>query len=69
MDAKKCDRCGKYYLEYKTQDIMVCGTREGGEWEIKRYYKGSPTKFDFCEECMKELILWARYEFVFTKKE
>lgn len=54
MDAKKCDRCGKYYTvdfdflqlfkEEPDEDDYPFGTKE--------------VKKDLCNECAMDLLLW-----------
>ena len=67
MDAKKCDRCKKYYEEYA--GIYKC--RETGSVAIKyrvpynqlclenAIYDGVSNKFfDLCPDCMAEFDKW-----------
>lgn len=62
MDAKKCDRCGRYYSEYGNYKIgntslevvkpsmIRAGTKSGtGEFIFKIH-------FDLCKPCMDEFI-------------
>lgn len=55
-DAKKCDRCGKYYTDCKdmslrhrdrTVDYITLGSRYNG---------GRGIEFDLCNECVTELF-------------
>ena len=52
-DAKKCDRCGKFYegneVRYSEKGLVVCN---------KHY------EYDLCEDCLKDLD-----EFMILKEE
>ena len=53
-NAKKCDRCGKFYDKYK-------GVRriEGGFFYDSIALSGDKCAFiDLCETCMTDLINW-----------
>ena len=51
-DAKKCDRCGRFYDIYKPDDNAV-GFRfiDSAEYPLRPVY-------DLCPDCMGELINW-----------
>ena len=61
MDAKKCDRCGKFYI------IEFCGcnlkTRYGKlstyEYDVLRN-ESCEKERDLCPDCMKSLFEWFR---------
>ena len=54
MDAKCCDRCGKFYLEYADMEhgngiiIINCETKDSYNEYIKR--------MDLCVECRDEVL-------------
>lgn len=52
MDAKKCDRCGKYYDLYNTNNhkangIKLASYNESGLYELIK-------SIDLCPECMED---------------
>ena len=57
MDAKKCDRCGKYYDHY---DFPIHTKDDHGNcitvWNIMlNGYEHVAKKFDLCKHCMLKL--------------
>lgn len=66
MDAKKCDRCGKYYDDYKG----VCRVTENGSIEMQyrvpynqlkilnTTYNVPDKYFDLCPDCMRGFDKW-----------
>lgn len=46
-DAKKCDRCGKYYITNK-QEFKGCSLRH-------QKYNTQSIYFDLCDECVEKL--------------
>lgn len=62
MQAKKCDRCGKYYSCYhdsypisksnKVNGIMLIDINDNGE----RYMRHN--SFDICQDCMRDFTEW-----------
>lgn len=50
MNAKKCDRCGKFYEHYNGDDIIMSHNF------FKAVY-GKRT-YDLCPECMEKLREW-----------
>ena len=62
MNAKKCDRCTKFYSPYKPTDatkfsnlLILAESREDGNYIEWR-------QFDLCEDCMKDLLsfMWEK---------
>ena len=56
VNAKKCDRCGRYYecnkrfpeTGYKSQKIIgIAAIRKNGSW-----YK----QYDFCDDCLADFF-------------
>ena len=61
-DAKKCDRCGKYYEEYHYlfNDVPVQGVRLVPSSML--YYPGNPLLYmDLCSDCMKKLVIFMQH--------
>ena len=56
MDAKKCDRCGKYYDENKKH--KTTGRIHGGKIDgFCITARGSNDKwFDLCDDCIGDLL-------------
>ena len=53
-NAKKCDRCGKYYTNSEKR-YTVDGLYVGGITTLS--IKGnSITKYDLCDDCIKKLL-------------
>lgn len=56
MDAKKCDRCGKYYdknnYTYKKNGFVVYGISFELDHNSRANYK------DLCDDCLKSLEKW-----------
>ena len=60
LNAKKCDRCTKFYSPYKPTDatkfsnlLILAESREDGSYLEWR-------QFDLCEDCMKDLCAFMR---------
>lgn len=62
MNAKKCDRCTKFYTPYvpteatKMSNLLILAeSKEDGNYIEWR-------QFDMCEDCMKDLcsFMWAK---------
>lgn len=63
MNARKCDRCGKYYDHYKgsltfqkngeANGLSLCDEDFSGTVNRRKYY-------DLCQACMKELMDFIR---------
>lgn len=58
MNAKKCDKCGKFYDEYSTKSydaepnaILLVQNQENKETYCCKQY-------DLCRECMENLREW-----------
>ena len=55
MNAKKCDRCGKFYIPYHL---------ENGEYYIRKeahthnVYESCDTTPDLCPDCLRSLWRW-----------
>lgn len=59
MDAKKCDRCGKYYTREKSnQQYLLC----------KRGLY-NPIPFDLCDDCYDLLVKFFKNELITNDKE
>lgn len=59
MNAKKCDRCGKYYtLENSNQQYALCR-------RSLRYL----TPFDLCDDCYDLLVKFFKNESITNDKE
>lgn len=59
MDAKKCDRCGKYYTrENSNQQYALC--RRGLHYQIP---------FDLCDDCYDLLVKFFKNELITNDKE
>lgn len=63
MLARKCDRCGKLYEHYSgiakfKQDRKANGFILIDRDTDNRYW--SRDTFDFCSECMQELLNWLK---------
>lgn len=59
MNAKKCDRCGKYYDHYNGNLIFPTNGRANGFAlynEDSNRIVGTQRFYDLCQECMKKLI-------------
>ena len=57
MDAKKCDRCGKFFGRNENKDF------DGGvimffDFDIYWVYENAKIRADLCENCIKELERW-----------
>lgn len=53
MNAKICDRCGKFYRkENDTEDCYIIS-----RLAVKKTYK-KLTKLDICQNCKKDLERW-----------
>ena len=59
-DAKKCDRCKKFYLE--TDDIQTRPTYAGVEMVLKRVIHGNKhiESYDLCAACALKLSLFLK---------
>ena len=63
-DAKKCDRCGKFYEKERCDDIKQCILERYGV--VERIYTQIDhhpiscdiIERDMCQECRKELSTW-----------
>lgn len=58
MNAKECDRCGRFYDEYNTKGYH---TEPNTLMLIQEQEKDFPyctKKYDLCPECMAELQEW-----------
>ena len=60
MNAKKCDRCAKFYIQYNPTDatkysnlFVLARSREDGLYVDQQM-------FDLCEDCMKDLLSFMR---------
>lgn len=53
MDARKCDRCGKYYDLYNTDNDKPNTIKFVSLNEKRQYCEGAVKSFDLCPECMK----------------
>ncbi len=61
MRAKKCDRCGNFYLENKINydEQKVNGISFTGYLNNPIYmHRYSGDKIDLCDSCLKEFINW-----------
>ena len=47
-DAKKCDRCGAFYVMYVNPILQI----------TKDNHPYSPTHIDLCPQCVEELKQW-----------
>lgn len=61
MNAKKCDRCGKFYENYPIGNQAgvynaVCRLRVSGSGAILADSK----HIDLCESCMDEFLNWSK---------
>lgn len=59
MDAKKCDRCGTYYVDSESAVI----TLRRGAYNFARAMFGAKLNdqekdFDLCDECVEEFKKW-----------
>lgn len=64
MNARKCDRCGKFYEKYGIKS--GCSNKPNGIlyatlYDDHTYY--SSKSFDLCPECMDELKKWISEEY------
>lgn len=59
-DAKKCDRCGKYYTE-REQRYVVNGFYVGCV-EILSINGNCIDKYDLCDDCIKKLMRYLNHE-------
>lgn len=71
MDAKKCDRCGKYF-EVKGSSKQITFTRNACNF-IRLIFKRKNNNnenngFDLCNECFEELKKWMNMEAVDAEK-
>lgn len=63
MDAKKCDRCGRYYEPYSIADSHMTRT---GDFEYNVKFNNVATftddknkkTYDLCPECAKAFNIW-----------
>lgn len=60
-DAKKCDRCCKFYMNY--ENIRFGDYGKANYITINHRVPGSPTALrvktvELCPECMKEFLNW-----------
>ena len=56
-NAKKCDRCGKYYMDGEKTAHDADGYYIGGITTLS--IKGnSITKYDLCDNCIKKLMIF-----------
>ncbi len=57
-DAKKCDRCGKYYDDYDGVAFSEAVTRNKYDRMhlVRADDRGVYKKFDLCPDCMSALI-------------
>lgn len=58
-DAKKCDRCGKYYDDY--HGVVFSEAAPSNKYDRMNLvraddYEGRYKRFDLCPDCMKALI-------------
>ena len=64
MDAKKCDRCGYFYVISEESDLQSAFTRLGET--MSRVLGGVQPSLserielhvDLCDECKKDLVVW-----------
>lgn len=59
-DAKKCDRCGKFYVDKEKKfRINSNGNKGIPSWiKIINIEDTCITHFELCEQCMKDLWRW-----------
>lgn len=57
-DAKKCDRCGKFYDIYKPVDGVADTPCGFGFRFLDKWGSLLPTRYDLCPNCMCELTKW-----------
>jgi len=58
MNAKKCDRCGKFYDTYSYPVTQKGPYRHGNGLELENEVWGNNhyiERFDLCKDCMDEL--------------
>lgn len=56
MNAKKCDRCGKFYDMYDYKLLKCEHGNTVSIWNIKANgYEEITKRFDLCKSCMTEL--------------
>lgn len=64
MNAKKCDKCGKFYEHYSGRKRFCGGEQANAILFVDRdsgkdgYY--SRILYDFCPECMSKLQEWLK---------
>jgi len=51
MDAKKCDRCGKFYDKYNGPNLIVIGEEGGLEYDYEE-----KIRCELCPDCMGQMI-------------
>ena len=56
-EAKKCDRCGKLYENYRGVELNNIGYKYH---YVRLCGNGVFTELDLCEPCMTELANWLR---------
>ena len=49
-EAKRCDRCGKYFVLYEGQDVKV------NKIAVNKIEIGNTFRYDLCNDCSKELL-------------
>lgn len=61
-DAKKCDRCGKFYdaFEFTIMSQKGCTFTDESADTVRMCYKSNIThhKYDLCLGCIEELMDW-----------
>lgn len=55
MNAKKCDRCGRYYDNYRKQTYTL---RKASEYLHGKDFTEDTDEVDLCEKCSIELFEW-----------
>lgn len=53
MDAKKCDRCGEFYIKDKSCSKLGIGFVLG-------FYENDAEFYDLCSECTKKAKDWIK---------
>lgn len=54
MNAKKCDRCEKFYEDYGGLEYIQYGNKYNG----MSFFGVKSLFFDLCPDCMKSLYDW-----------
>ena len=62
MQAKKCDRCGKFYELYDGFEIAKGGNKYNTVRLEKLVCDSIYRKFDLCPECMEKLVNFIKNE-------